>query len=86
MNFRKNLKRGGGGHFRSEKFHCKFSAGATGLRKMEKLFTDFLFQGLQTPAKKRVQLEFSPQLINESQHLITRCKKTGNKTSMKIYL
>ena len=33
MNFRKNFKKGGGGHFRSEKFHCKFSAGATGLRK-----------------------------------------------------
>ena len=32
MNFRKNFKKGGG-HFRSEKFHCKFSAGATGLRK-----------------------------------------------------
>ena len=32
MNFRKKLRKGGG-HFRSEKFHCKFSAGATGLRK-----------------------------------------------------
>ena len=30
---RKTSKKGGGGHFRSEKFHCKFSAGATGLRK-----------------------------------------------------
>ena len=29
---RKTSKKGGG-HFRSEKFHCKFSAGATGLRK-----------------------------------------------------
>ena len=33
MNFRKNFKKGGGGHFRSEKFICKFSAGATSLRK-----------------------------------------------------
>ena len=30
MIFRKNVKKGGG-HFRSEKFHCKFGAGATGL-------------------------------------------------------
>ena len=27
-----------GGHFRSEKFHCKFSAGATGLRKKLQYF------------------------------------------------
>ena len=32
MNFRKKLRKGGG-HIRSEKFHCKFSAGATCLRK-----------------------------------------------------
>ena len=37
MNFR---KKGGGGHFRSEKFHCKFSAGATGLRKK----SQYIFQ------------------------------------------
>ena len=30
MNFRKKLRKGGG-HFQSEKFHCKFGAGATGL-------------------------------------------------------
>ena len=33
INFRKKLRKGGGRHFRSEKLHCKFSAGATGLRK-----------------------------------------------------
>ena len=33
MNFRKKKLRKEGGHFRSEKFHFKFSAGATGLRK-----------------------------------------------------
>ena len=38
MNFRKKLRKGGGGHFRSEKFHCKFSAGATGLRKKSQYF------------------------------------------------
>ena len=38
MNFRKKLRKGGGGHFRSEKFHCKFSAGATGLRKKLQYF------------------------------------------------
>ena len=37
MNFRKKLRKGGG-HFRSEKFHCKFSAGATGLRKNRNIF------------------------------------------------
>ena len=37
MNFRKKLRKGGG-HFRSEKFHCKFSAGATGLRKKSQYF------------------------------------------------
>ena len=31
--------------------------------EMEKLFKEFISQGLQTPAKKRVQLEFSPQLM-----------------------
>ena len=33
MIFRKNFKKGGGGHFRSEKFHCKFGAVWSGLRK-----------------------------------------------------
>ena len=37
MNFRKKLRKGGG-HFRSEKFHCKFSAGATGLWKKSQYF------------------------------------------------
>ena len=37
MNFRKKLRKGGG-HFRSEKFHCKFSAGATSLRKKSQYF------------------------------------------------
>ena len=38
MNFRKMLRKGGGDHFRSEKFHCKFSASATGLRKKLQYF------------------------------------------------
>ena len=38
MNFRKKLRKGGG-HFRSEKFHCKFSAGATSLRKKSQYFS-----------------------------------------------
>ena len=42
MNFRKkkNFEKGGGDHFRSEKFHCKFSAGATSLRKK----SQYIFQ------------------------------------------
>ena len=37
MNFRKKIEKGGG-HFRSEKFHCKFSAGETGLRRKSQYF------------------------------------------------
>ena len=37
MNFRKKLRKGGG-HFQSEKFRCKFSAGATSLQKNCNIF------------------------------------------------
>ena len=42
MIFRKNCKKGGrgGGHFRSEKFHCKFGAVWSGLRKNRNIFSE----------------------------------------------
>ena len=36
--FPEKTSKRGGGHFRSENFHCKFSAGATRLRKKSQYF------------------------------------------------
>ena len=38
MIFRKKRQKGGGGHFRSKKFHCKFGAVWSGLEKKSQHF------------------------------------------------